>query len=264
MCPASFAVAWVRSRMETDSASTDTLLQRLTQQSDGVLTVAFVTSILSSLGALFIIVNWVLIRSSRIFFLKLIVFLSIANLLSSASYIMAYIDAQVTVRGADCDTSSGDGLVVDCPPDMGCLVQAMLMLIFENASVFWTVAIAYTLHEQVGRTLHARDPLPPNPLPRCLLPAACCLLLATARTPPVTHARTLPGGLETPARRTTRALLPRLLLGRLARNRRSAAVSASACVSVELGMERVAACSSRRSGSTCAPEPLGVCSTKSR
>ena len=152
--------------MEMHNLTAHTLLQRPTQKSDAVLTVAFVTSILSSLGALFIIVNWVLVRSSRIFFLKLIVFLSIANLLSSASYIMAYIDAQVTARGPDCDAGSGDGLVVDCPPDAGCLVQAMLMLIFENASVFWTVAIAYTLHEQVERSLRALTHAHPRSHPR--------------------------------------------------------------------------------------------------
>jgi len=114
---------------------------------DAVVTTALCASILSVLGALFIILNWLLVRSSRIFFLKLIVYLSVANLLSSISYIMAYIDSTTTQRVECGHNSSATPLY--CPPDGVCIAQAMLMLIFENASIFWTIAIAFTLHQHV-------------------------------------------------------------------------------------------------------------------
>lgn len=115
-----------------------------------VIRVAFYTSILSAFGALFILMNWVCIRSSRIFFLKLIVYLSLANLLSSASYIMAFIDSQMLRPGCK-DAMSGHNWthLPECAPSVPCVVQAGTLVIFENASILWTIVIAFTLHQQV-------------------------------------------------------------------------------------------------------------------
>lgn len=134
--------------------------------------VSFVASCASAFGALFIIFNWLCNPlARRLFFLRLIVFLSIANLLSSASYIMSFVEWRLLARGGRDDDFSRTW----------CLVQAMLMVVFENvrctetdpmctphslavalrlsmpsssraqASVVWTVAIALALHQQVVR-----------------------------------------------------------------------------------------------------------------
>ena len=53
------------------------------KQANSVIYVAFGCSLLSVAGALFIIANWVCNRAARrLFFLRLIVFLALANLLS--------------------------------------------------------------------------------------------------------------------------------------------------------------------------------------
>ena len=96
-----------------------------------VVTTAVVASCLSIVGSLFIIISW-LASSSRMFFLRLIMLLSIANLLSSLSYAM-----------------SARLLIDDNSSDTICQLQAWTMTIFESASVLWTLVIAWTLHEQV-------------------------------------------------------------------------------------------------------------------
>ena len=120
---------------------------------NGVIEVAFVASIFSALGALFILLNWMCVRSSRIFFLKLIVYLCIANLLSSASYIMAFVDTRPSALHGPCaDAYSGKTVHMTdetCAPSVPCVVQAGTLVVFETASVLWTIAIAFTLHQQV-------------------------------------------------------------------------------------------------------------------
>ena len=54
--------------------------------------VAFAASVGSACGALFILCNWLCNPlARRLFFLRLIVFLSVANLFSSVSYIMSFL-----------------------------------------------------------------------------------------------------------------------------------------------------------------------------
>jgi len=104
----------------------------------GVIDVAFAASIASATGALFILANWCCVRSSRrVFFLRLIVFLSLANLLTAASYIMSFVEWRVL------------GGLTGATRQRYCLTQAFVMLVFEPASVLWTVCIAVTLHHQV-------------------------------------------------------------------------------------------------------------------
>lgn len=111
----------------------------MTPQDRAVVAVAFVTSLLSALGALFIIVSWASNRTLRIFFLRLVMFLSCANFCSALAYAMSLGEL----------LPGGVGLA-DTPHGAGCLLQAWLMTIFESAGVLWTVAIAWTLHEQVA------------------------------------------------------------------------------------------------------------------
>ena len=104
----------------------------------GVIDVAFAASVASAAGALFVLANWCCVRSSRrVFFLRLIVFLSMANLLTAASYIMSFVEWRVL------------GGLTGGARQRYCLAQAFLMLVFEPASVLWTVCIAVTLHHQV-------------------------------------------------------------------------------------------------------------------
>lgn len=117
-------------------------------RTDVLITVSFASSVLSALGSLFIISNWVLFPSRRIFFTKLIVCLSVANLISSAAYSLSFFS-----RGS---LDASNAL---------CRTQAVLTITFEMASVLWTVAIAWTLYtmvvlkaarvEQQERWLHA-------------------------------------------------------------------------------------------------------------
>ena len=101
-------------------------------RTDVLITVSFVSSVLSALGSLFIISNWLLFPSRRIFFTKLIVCLSVANLISSAAYSLSFFS-----RGS-----------VDASNAL-CRTQAVLTITFEMASVLWTVAIAWTLYTMV-------------------------------------------------------------------------------------------------------------------
>jgi hypothetical protein len=104
--------------------------------------VAFAASLASALGALFILCNWLCNPPARrLFFLRLIAYLSVANLLSSASYLMSFVEWRALHRGGADDALSR----------AWCLAQALLMVTFENASVLWTVAIALALHAQVVR-----------------------------------------------------------------------------------------------------------------
>lgn len=101
-------------------------------RTDVLITVSFVSSVLSALGSLFIISNWALFPSRRIFFTKLIVYLSVANLISSAAYSLSFFS-----RGS---LNASNAL---------CRTQAVLTITFEMASVLWTVAIAWTLYTMV-------------------------------------------------------------------------------------------------------------------
>ena len=120
-----------------------------------VVTIAVVASILSIVGSLFIILSW-LASSSRMFFLRLIMFLSIANLLSSCSYALS-IRLLVTddpATGALCQLQVRAPAVRRPHPTAltrgaRARAQAWTMTIFESASVLWTFVIAWTLHEQV-------------------------------------------------------------------------------------------------------------------
>ena len=99
---------------------------------DTLVTVSFVSSVLSFFGSGFIICNWVLFASMRIFFTKLIVYLSVANLISSAAYSLSFFSRRFFA-----------------PSDALCRTQAVLTTTFEMASVLWTVAIAWTLYRMV-------------------------------------------------------------------------------------------------------------------
>ena len=104
--------------------------------------VAFVFSLASAAGALFIIMNWIFNRQGqRLFFLRLIVFLSLANLLSSIAYIMSFVKWRALM-----DRARDDGFTRTY-----CLVQGSVMVFAESASVIWTVLIALALHQQVVR-----------------------------------------------------------------------------------------------------------------
>ena len=108
-------------------------------QDRAVIAVAFVTSLFSALGALFIIVSWATNRTLRIFFLRLVMFLSVANFCSAVAYAMSL-----------AELLPGSASLANTPHGVGCQLQAWLMAIFESAGVLWTVAIAWTLHEQVA------------------------------------------------------------------------------------------------------------------
>ena len=90
-----------------------------------------ITSMLSFCGAAFVIITYLLGRR-RHFILRLIVSLAVANLLTAVSYLMSFVEWRF----------------VPSPGDAWCPTQAMLMVVFEDASILWTVAIALTLHQQ--------------------------------------------------------------------------------------------------------------------
>ena len=69
---------------------------------------------------------------------KLVVCLSIANLLSSAAYSLSFVN---TLRHIDGGFGDSIGPL--------CKSQAVFIITFETSSVLWTVAIAWTLYEQV-------------------------------------------------------------------------------------------------------------------
>jgi hypothetical protein len=126
------------------------------KQANSVIYVAFGCSLLSVAGALFIIANWVCNRAARrLFFLRLIVFLALANLLSALGYIMSFIEQRAL--GSDAGIPAPD----DGPAQVWCLVQALLLLLFENASMLWTIAIALALHQQVVARRAAPEKLEP-------------------------------------------------------------------------------------------------------
>ena len=92
--------------------------------------VAFVCSVASIVGAAFIIGNWCCNREARrLFFLRLVVFQSVANLLSSASYILSFIEWRALPGGA-----ATSHTVDENGPQMWCLIQALLMVVSENVS----------------------------------------------------------------------------------------------------------------------------------
>ena len=63
--------------------------------------VAFACSLASACGALFIVVNWLCNRvARRLFFLRLIAFLAIANLLTACAYIMSFVEWRILGRGS--------------------------------------------------------------------------------------------------------------------------------------------------------------------
>ena len=108
-----------------------------------VIDVAFVASVASFFGAAFIVTNWCCNSSARrLFFMRLIVFLSIANMGSSIAYILSFVEWRFGLGG-------GAYAVADDRPQTWCLAQALTMVVFENASILWTVAIALALHQQV-------------------------------------------------------------------------------------------------------------------
>lgn len=105
--------------------------------------VSFVASLASAGGALFILVNCLCCRAAhRLFVLRLISFLAVANLLSALAYMMSFIEWRV-LGHVSTEFSGG-----------WCLTQAVLMVVFEASSILWTVLIAFALHQQiVGRRL---------------------------------------------------------------------------------------------------------------
>jgi len=85
-----------------------------------------ISSVLSLCGAVFVMITYVL-GKRRHFILKLIVSLAVANLFTSVAYLMSFIKGW--------------------PSPAWCQIQAVLMVVFEDASILWTVAIALTLHQ---------------------------------------------------------------------------------------------------------------------
>ena len=108
-----------------------------TPDDDTVITTAFAASLLSIVGALFVLFNWVCFPANRIFFLKLITFLAVSNLLSATSYVISFVARTAALDGAAADAA--------------CQLQAFLMMTFETAGIYWTIAIAWTLYRQVVR-----------------------------------------------------------------------------------------------------------------
>jgi hypothetical protein len=98
---------------------------------EGTMWLVGITSMLSFCGAAFVIITYMLGRR-RHFILRLIVSLAVANLLTAVSYLMSFVEWRF----------------VPSPGDAWCPTQAMLMVVFEDASILWTVAIALTLHQQ--------------------------------------------------------------------------------------------------------------------
>ena len=86
---------------------------------------AFGFSVLSAAGSLFIIGNWLCNSSARrLFFLRLIVFLAIANLFSSLSYVMSFVEWRVLALHRD-----------DYAAETWCIVQATLLVFFEDVRI---------------------------------------------------------------------------------------------------------------------------------
>ena len=109
-----------------------------------IVDVAFACSLGSVAGAIFIIGNWACNGAARrVFFLRLIAYLAVANLLSACAYMMSFVEWRILGRG----TSSP--VLDDDTSQWYCLIQALGIVIFEYASVLWTVAIALALHQQV-------------------------------------------------------------------------------------------------------------------
>ena len=118
--------------------------------------VAFACSLGSIAGSLFILLNWACNGAARrLFFLRLIVFLAVANLLSAIGYCMSFVEWRVLGRGAESPKIDAHFSQV------WCLVQALLLLLFENASMLWTIAIALALHQQVVARRAAPEKLEP-------------------------------------------------------------------------------------------------------
>ena len=138
---------------------------------------AFAASVASAGGALFVIGNWLFLPESRIFFLKLIVFLSVANLLSAAAYVMAFFDWRLgTAPCAAVNATLPSPSFAACTATVLCEVQALLLIVFESASVLWTLAIAHTLHAQVVAKrphVHRLEPWYRERAPRSPLPGPC-------------------------------------------------------------------------------------------
>ena len=89
--------------------------------------VAFACSLGSIAGSLFILLNWACNGAARrLFFLRLIVFLAVANLLSAIGYCMSFVEWRVLGRGAESPKIDAHFSQV------WCLVQALLIVIFEN------------------------------------------------------------------------------------------------------------------------------------
>ena len=118
-------------------------------RTDVLITVSFASSVLSALGSLFIISNWVLFPSRRIFFTKLIVCLSVANLISSAAYSLSFFS-----RGS---LDASNAL---------CRTQAVLTITFEMASVLWTVLKTHNGRSATG-ALNVPVPLAALAAGRC-------------------------------------------------------------------------------------------------
>ena len=117
--------------------------------------VAFACSLASACGALFIIGNWRCNWAARrLFFLRLIAWMALANLLSACAYIMSFVEWRVLGRNSETPVYD------EAASQLWCLIQSISIVIFENASILWTVAIALALHAQVVvRQRQHRTPL---------------------------------------------------------------------------------------------------------
>ena len=133
-------------------------------RTDVLITVSFASSVLSALGSLFIISNWVLFPSRRIFFTKLIVCLSVANLISSAAYSLSFFS-----RGS---LDASNAL---------CRTQAVLTITFEMASVLWTVLKTHSGRSATG-ALNVPVPLAALAASRCQTVIVPCAHTHTSTT----------------------------------------------------------------------------------
>ena len=108
----------------------------ISDEDEQVTIAAFAASILSFFGALLILCHHACASTRRTFFMRLVASLTVANLLTAVAYAMSMIEWRVMPVAAA-------GLRA------WCLAQAVLLVVFEDASILWTAVIAITLHQQV-------------------------------------------------------------------------------------------------------------------
>jgi len=104
-----------------------------------VYNLVLVSAACSAAGSLFILLTWFLFKELRFLGRKLIVFISLCDLVASATFIFS------TVRGG-----------ASTHPTTACVVQGYLLEFFALASFLWTACFAYHLYQLICR--ESEDP----------------------------------------------------------------------------------------------------------